>query len=252
LGAVILQGVLGGLRVTQMKDELGIFHAALAQLFFGLVTAIALVTSPWWQRHAASKNSIYARHRFRYLFAAVTGLIFVQLLMGATMRHQHAGLAIPDFPLAYGKLWPAADAESVARYNQARGEVTAMNPITAGQIHLQMAHRFLALAILAAVAWIAGRVRRQCGWSSPLTRLSTSWLGLILAQAALGAWTIYSNKAADIATAHVAVGALSLINGVLLVLAAARLEAGSQAEPRPVDRVVSPVAAPAELPAHLS
>src|SRR5258707_2849839 len=46
--AVILQGVLGGLRVTKMKDELGIFHAALAQLFFVLVCAIALFSSNWW------------------------------------------------------------------------------------------------------------------------------------------------------------------------------------------------------------
>ena len=60
------------------------------------------------------------------------------------MRHQHAGLAIPDFPLAYGKLWPAMDADSVARYNQQRIEVVAANPITAFQIGLQMIHRLLA------------------------------------------------------------------------------------------------------------
>src|SRR5439155_14361373 len=34
--AVVLQGVLGGLRVVWLKDEIGIFHAALAQLFFVL------------------------------------------------------------------------------------------------------------------------------------------------------------------------------------------------------------------------
>ena len=45
LAAVVLQGVLGGLRVTQMKDVIGVFHATLAQLFFGLVSAIALFTS---------------------------------------------------------------------------------------------------------------------------------------------------------------------------------------------------------------
>src|SRR6476659_7666659 len=41
LVAVILQGVLGGLRVVWMKDEIGIFHAALAQLYFALICAIA-------------------------------------------------------------------------------------------------------------------------------------------------------------------------------------------------------------------
>src|SRR2546421_7607448 len=48
LAAVIVQGVLGGLRVTWMKDELGIFHATLAQMFFVLVCSIALFSSRWW------------------------------------------------------------------------------------------------------------------------------------------------------------------------------------------------------------
>ena len=41
LAAVILQGVLGGLRVVWLKDQIGIFHAALAQLFFALTCLIA-------------------------------------------------------------------------------------------------------------------------------------------------------------------------------------------------------------------
>src|SRR5947208_5426183 len=45
LCAVILQGVLGGLRVTMLKDEIGIFHACLAQAFLGLFVLIALTTS---------------------------------------------------------------------------------------------------------------------------------------------------------------------------------------------------------------
>src|SRR2546423_13901524 len=49
VGAVILQGVLGGLRVTMLKDEIGIFHACLAQAFFGLIIIITLVTSQSWR-----------------------------------------------------------------------------------------------------------------------------------------------------------------------------------------------------------
>ena len=48
VGAVVLQGVLGGLRVTMLKDEIGIFHACLAQAFFGLLVFIALATSRFW------------------------------------------------------------------------------------------------------------------------------------------------------------------------------------------------------------
>src|SRR5882672_7232791 len=223
LAAVVLQGVLGGLRVTQMKDVIGVFHATLAQLFFGLVSAIALFTSRWWLQSDNQKMPVYAATGLRYLFATVTGLILLQLMLGAAMRHQHAGLAIPDFPLAYGKVWPATDAESVARYNQARGELTATNPITSLQIGLQITHRIVALLILLSVAWTAAAACRRAGAQSVLGKLSAAWLALILVQATLGAATIWTNKAADLATAHVAVGALSLMNGVVLTLMAARL-----------------------------
>ena len=132
------------------------------------------------------------------------------------MRHQHAGLAIPDFPLAYGRLWPAMDAASVAHYNAQRIETVAMNPITGFQISLQMAHRALAVLIFGAVAGCAYLSRRWCGIGSISSRLALTWFGLVLAQALLGAATIWSDKAADIATAHVVIGALSLAAGAML------------------------------------
>jgi cytochrome c oxidase assembly protein subunit 15 len=151
-----------------------------------------------------------------FLFTAV--LILFQLILGATMRHQHAGLAISDFPLAHGKLWPATDAASVARYNEQRIEITAVNPITAFQIELQMVHRIVALLILVAVALCAWRARR-----TRVAKVSLFWLGLIVTQAALGAATVLSDKAADVATAHVLVGALSLATGSILSIVAVRL-----------------------------
>ena len=57
LVVVILQGVLGGLRVTMLKDEIGIFHACLAQAFFGLLIVIALATSRLWQRISANDSA---------------------------------------------------------------------------------------------------------------------------------------------------------------------------------------------------
>ena len=212
--AVIFQGVLGGLRVVLYKDEIGIFHATLAQLFFALIVAIALFTSRWWNESAAALSATAPSQNVRRLFLVSTILIFLQLILGATMRHEHAGLAIPDFPLAYGRIWPAMDAESVARYNAQRAEVTAKNPITSTHIALQMVHRGMALLILISVATCAWAARR---WNSSfsLSRLANVWLGLILIQASLGAWTIWSNKAADVATMHVVVGALSLVTGVV-------------------------------------
>jgi cytochrome c oxidase assembly protein subunit 15 len=218
--AVVLQGVLGGLRVTQLKDELGIFHAALAQLFFGLVSAIALFSSRWWRE--AAKRPVSNRSGLVNLFWLGTGLVFFQLVLGATMRHQHAGLAISDFPLAHQQIWPAMDPASIARYNQERLEIIAANPITAFQVALQMVHRLTALLILAAIGWALRATKRRLGWKAPLTKLALAWSCLIAAQAVLGAATIWSDKAADIATAHVAVGALSLMTGAMLVLMAQR------------------------------
>jgi heme a synthase len=226
--AVVAQGVLGGLRVTELKDELGIFHATLAQLFFLLVCSIALFQSDFWQRLpvAAAED----RHHFRLFFTVTSALILAQLILGATMRHQHAGLAIPDFPAAYGKLWPDTGPDAIARYNQNRLEVLAYNPITAAQVELQMVHRILALLIFAAVAVGAWRAVHFLGWRHPLARFSVLWFGLVLAQVFLGASTIWTGKSADVATAHVACGALCLVTGGLASLVSFRLLADPVAE----------------------
>lgn len=246
LVAVILQGVLGGLRVTQMKDVLGVFHATLAQIFFALLCSISLFTSRWWLKASSQKMTVYGSGAIRYVFALVTGMILLQLVIGAAMRHQHAGLAIPDFPAAYGRLWPAMDPDSVAHYNRVRGETVAANPITSFQIGLQMTHRIMALAILLAVAWVAGLARRRLA-GTVLSRGSVFWLALIFLQATLGAVTIWTNKAADIATAHVALGAISLVTGVVISILALRCVrvavagkvsvSAPAASPRSVDRV---------------
>ena len=271
LVAVVLQGVLGGLRVVLLKDAIGIFHATLAQLFFVLICAIALFTSRWWQTSRSRLSSTLrepqcdlngplslslspsegervpkegeglvqgpeaqrgalaaVNYQLSTLLLLTTALILGQLALGAAMRHQHAGLAIPDFPLAYGSLWPAMDAASVAHYNARRMEITGANPITAFQIGLQMTHRLLALAIVGAVAFAAWSARRTLGAGSLLSRLALGWLGLILTQALLGAATIWSNKAADLATAHVLVGALSLAVGAMMSLIALRELASSR------------------------
>jgi heme a synthase len=239
--AVQIQGLLGGLRVVLYYDWIGIFHAALAQTFFVLLCTIVLLTSRWWLLNSSKIKSLPDRFHLRPLFAGVTALIFLQLILGATMRHAHAGLAIPDFPLAYHKIWPPMDAASVASYNAARLQVNETNPITAFQIALQMVHRLVALLIACAIAWCAWSSRRL-GSRHPLARLSLAWLALVVCQILIGAATIRSNKAADIASLHVLVGALTLVFGALLTIAAFRVLMPARA------RVLT-VASPAFVPA---
>jgi cytochrome c oxidase assembly protein subunit 15 len=203
LGGVVLQGVLGGLRVTMLKDEIGIFHACLAQAFFGLLVFIGIATSRLWDEvRSASPSAVW-------LPIVTTLLIYAQLALGATMRHQHRDLSILDFPLAYGKVIPDLRPETLAMINDWR-EARAFSTVTAGQIWLQIAHRLVALLIVGGVFASFASTRRF------LPTLSAAWFLLVALQVTLGAWTIWSNKAADIATAHVAVGATIFALGVCI------------------------------------
>lgn len=223
LCAVILQGVLGGLRVTLIKDEIGIFHGTLAQLFFSLTATLAVFTSPWWYRVAPTGEAGASASTLQKRVMILTAVILFQLVLGATMRHQHAGLAIPDFPLAYGKVYPDTDVVAINRYNHARMETTAIKPITAFQVHLQMAHRFTAILILLGAGWVWRSVRVDERKVELVSRFANIWLGLICAQAALGAATIWSGKSADVATSHMAFGALSLLTGCVFAVVLGRL-----------------------------
>ena len=84
--AVIVQGVLGGLRVTQINRSLAIVHACLAQAFFALLCGIAWFTSrDWWQDRR--DTLISAAQKLRRLSLITTGLIYMQLIFGAVLRH---------------------------------------------------------------------------------------------------------------------------------------------------------------------
>ena len=117
---------------------------------------------------------------------------------------------------------PDVNPASLAAINQWR-EARALSEVTAGQIWLQMAHRFMAALISLGVvaSWFAQRRGppaledcRVCGFL------------LVVCQVTLGAWVIWSNKAADIATAHVAVGASMLAVGVAFVTLSLRSRTG--------------------------
>jgi cytochrome c oxidase assembly protein subunit 15 len=243
LGAVILQGVLGGLRVTMLKDEIGIFHACLAQGFLGLVVVIAVITSRFWKTLA---NVVVDPKKFapiKTIAIAATVAIYVQLALGATMRHQHRDLAILDFPTANGAWIPETSAIALARINTWR-DARGLSDVDAFQIWLQMAHRFLALIITVTVVAFCLRVWRDAQGVAALRRLSIFWVALVVCQIALGAWTIWSNKAADVATAHVAVGAIMLSFGVSICAICWRVLQGQRNERRAMTTFESEGAVP--------
>ncbi|PYL28283.1 MAG: cytochrome oxidase biogenesis protein CtaA [Verrucomicrobia bacterium] len=218
VAGVILQGILGGLRVTMLKDQIGIFHACLAQAFLGLIVLIAITTTNFWRSLGVNLTGLTGQVsqpllRIKMMAIATTIAIYGQLALGATMRHQHKDLAILDFPTANGAWIPDTSATALAKVNAWR-DARALSDVDAFQIWLQMAHRFLAALIGIAVIAFCVRVWKDAHAIAALRRLSILWVLLFLLQFTLGAWTIWSDKAADVATSHVAVGAIMLSFGV--------------------------------------
>ncbi len=231
---VCLQGLLGGLRVELNRIPVfgmpgaiffGVLHATISQIFLCVLGVIALGTSAIWTRVGVLGRGLLGGRAHREVLA-LTGAMIVQLVIAATMRHQHAGLAIPDFPLAYGRIYPATDADTLSRINQRRGAVVDDAPVQAFHVHLQMAHRIVALLLVSGVVSFA---LRQRGSGQPWAAWSRIWAILLVVQCGLGAATIWTGKNDGVATAHVAVGALSLLTGATLGIALLRARNGAMA-----------------------
>ena len=218
---VVLQGVLGGLTVLlQLPVGVSVAHAGTAELFLALTTAIAVVTSRTWL--LAGPPAAERGLPTSTLALATLVLVYAQVLLGALVRHSGAGLAIPDFPTAYGGLIP---------------------PLGSPLIAYHFAHRVGALVAAACIVATATTVLRRHGDSEALRRPALVVLALLAAQIFLGALTIWSRRAVGPTTLHVVTGAGILATMVVLTLRAQRLLA--PAAPR---AAVPPVGVPETSP----
>lgn len=223
LGAVIVQGVLGGLRVVLRELDLAIVHACFAQAFFCLAALAVIVTSKGWTHPAERQQP--ADGTVLRLGAALVVIVYLQLVAGATMRHYGAGLAIPDLPLAYGKILPPVSEQGMNLANESRKWDAGLPGVTLGQVWLHFTHRVGAVVVTAvAVALIALVVRRHREFLVPALVIA----GLLAAQVTLGVLTVLRRKPADVASLHVAVGALLLVTAFTLTVRAARVKWLSQ------------------------
>ncbi|MBI5217148.1 MAG: COX15/CtaA family protein [Ignavibacteriae bacterium] len=226
LGSVITQGILGGLTVLFfLPTAISVSHATLAQSFFGIVASIALFTSKWWRDEQPKLKD--SSNNLTRLTMFTTAAIFIQLILGALMRHSEAGLAVPDFPFAYGQWLPSFSPEAMRTYNEYLESIGlrifADEPITASQVLVHMLHRVWAFVVAGLAIWTAFQLQKHAVKSKRLSRLSLLLFVLILIQITLGAFTVLSQKAIDVTTAHVATGALLLIISVLTTLHTVKL-----------------------------
>ncbi len=108
------QAILGGLRVTDMSDALGIFHGTLGQILFCLLLFLALVTSPRWPSPPFMAAAL--RGRFVRLSAVFFTSVAIQLVLGATIRHTQRRIpAALDVLTTGGKIFPGfADTDLLA------------------------------------------------------------------------------------------------------------------------------------------
>src|SRR5258705_3356710 len=84
--AVVLQGVLGGVTVLyKLPLAVSVTHACLAQTFFCLAVAMAVVTGPAWGSPRARPLELGAT--VPALAACTTAAAFGQLVLGALVRH---------------------------------------------------------------------------------------------------------------------------------------------------------------------
>src|SRR5262245_48179509 len=174
-------------------------HSCLAQTFFCTVIALAVFTSPGWKRGLPVVKSQAESISLQTLCAATTGAVYVQLILGALMRHTNAGLAIPDFPLALGHIIP---------------------PFTSNRVVIHFAHRVGAIVVAAMIVWTFSRIARSYSDHRLLFRPALTMLVLVGIQLTLGAITVWTAKAVIPTTAHVLTGALVLGTSFLLTLRA--------------------------------
>ncbi len=200
LAMVILQGVLGGITVLYLlPTSISVSHATLAQTFFCLTVLIAFATSSEWREALPSADS--SRPSLRLVAGLATLAVYLQLILGALMRHTGAGLAIPDFPLAFGRLIP---------------------PLSSGPVAIHFLHRLGAVAVAGSTAWLITRIARAHRQDRRFARPAMALAFLVVAQVLLGGATVWTQKAVLPATAHVAGGALLLATVWLITLRAQR------------------------------
>ena len=194
---VIFQGILGGKRVTldaiavpgfemSLGQMLRIPHGILAQVYVCLLIAIAVACSrSWIQRNVPVSRAL------RGVGVLCCGLVFVQLVIAATMRHNGAGLAIYTFPYSTSdQHWLPTEWDF--------------------RIGIHFAHRAMAVVLGAALIWFAALVYRDRG-STPAMKAAASLLvALLVLQIFLGAQIIWTMRKPEMTTGHVVVGALTL------------------------------------------
>ncbi len=171
LGMVIVQGLLGGLRVTgrftlstsaadvEPSLALAVVHGVLGQLFFAVMIGLSVVTSTTWrsERQPAARASATAD---RQLSAILIGVVFVQLVLGAVQRHLVQGLLVH---ITLAVLVLGVGLAATLRVWGLYGEIPVLPRLGRGMLVLLVLQVVLGVVALAAIAG-GPEVAASGGW----------------------------------------------------------------------------------------
>lgn len=156
IALLLVQSAFGGLTVIfRLPDWISTTHLALAFGFLSLATFLAAATS---------RSGTTTRTSVAPFAAAAAGLVFVQSVLGALVRHMDAGMACPDAPLCLGRVVP---------------------PLVNAPIIVHFTHRMLALVVALVVLALAVRVWRV-ETATLARRLAALAAALVVTQVGLG------------------------------------------------------------------
>ena len=200
LSMIVLQGLMGGARVrldwlnTHADNNLvaqafAVAHACGAMIVLALLVATTVLCSRRWIEGGKSVVSPIP-DSIRRLGIASSIAVFLQILIGAVMRHAEAGLAIARFPLS------SADSLLPAYWNFAVG--------------INFAHRLGAVFVSVLILFFVYK-----SWSDAATRKALFWglcllVSLLVVQIYLGALTVWTVRNSYVATFHHLTGAFLL------------------------------------------
>jgi cytochrome c oxidase assembly protein subunit 15 len=215
LALVIFQGLLGGARV--LFDQLNtlaesnlvaqlflVAHACGAMLVLTLLVSLTFACSKAWISNTFQFPEEKERHSLKRLAWVAYLATFVQIFMGAVMRHADAGLAIARFPLAN-------DSSLIPAYwNFA--------------VSIHFAHRVGALILTVLLVYFVVRLLKHRALDKIFVRFPILISVVLSLQVYLGALTIWTAKNPYSATMHHLVGAflLATVWGITLLLSRSR------------------------------
>ena len=203
---VITQGLLGGMTVLFfLPPAISIMHGVLAQTFFVTIIFVAYSLSDSRANKKEAPYPLFIRRGAIF----ITLLVFIQLVLGALVRHTSSGLAIPDFP-KMGGLWVPTFSDNMINNINAELFDKNLDMVSKWQVLIHFLHRLGAFIIALALALFVYKFRNMVKKNSTESRALMVLVTVFAIQISLGIATILTERLPYVASFHVVTGAALL------------------------------------------